>query len=695
MANYLGRVGESEKKLAALNEALALRQKLGDRWGEAIVLGGLGDAHDSMGELQEALNAKQKALSIFREHKGRVEYEFTALADLGHIYEELGEPQKALDYHHQALNLPLLHHNRDLEIPMLSVIAGAYAAAGDKDKALGYYNTALALAHGDQRFEPWTLSKLGGFYLGQGEYDKAFQLFDQILPLFHKGNAPVFEAATLYGMGVIYHRRDKLMRALEALNQALSINPFNNRTRREILREIGAVYEDLGDRPKAFEYYEKSLTESRAAKDLLEEALTLCDSARSKRAIQETAEARRDVEAGLQILESVRARIAGPESRSSYFAAAQRNFEFYIDLLMQMHAEHPDQGLDAAALEASERARARSLLDMLAEAGADIHQGADPQLLKREKLLQQRLRARSEYQFQMLTEPHTREQAAAVASELQALMAQYDETSAQIHSTSPHYAALTQPVPLDLKQIQELVLDSHTLLLEYALGEDRSYLWAVTDSALTTFTLPRRAEIERAARRVQELLTARNTHPKGEDELKTEARIARARAEYPAAARRLSDMVLGPVVSLLGDKRLLIVSDGALQYIPFAVLPVRKPGRGPSQPLVVASEIVTAPSASTVAVLRRDLVGRQPPPKAVAVFADPVFDREDPRVSTRQQISQVGRTTEIQLHNRDLPLDLERSWAEVHSTERGGKIATLALFPEGSRRDRCSRTSEQ
>ena len=132
MANYLGRVGESEKKLAALNEALALRQKLGDRWGEAIVLGGLGDAHDSMGELQEALNAKQKALSIFREHKGRVEYEFTALADLGHIYEELGEPQKALDYHHQALNLPLLHHNRDLEIPMLSVIAGAYQPLGTR-----------------------------------------------------------------------------------------------------------------------------------------------------------------------------------------------------------------------------------------------------------------------------------------------------------------------------------------------------------------------------------------------------------------------------------------------------------------------------------------------------------------------------------------------------------------------------------
>jgi CHAT domain-containing protein len=560
---------------------------------------------------------------------------------------------------------------------MLSVVAGAYAAAGDKDKALEYYNKALALAQGDRGDEIWTLGKLGSFYVGQGEYDKALQLFDQTLPYHHAEHQTVLEAATLYSMGVAYHRQGKLPQALEALNQALSLWPFKNRMRREILREIGAVYQDSGDSPKALEYYEKSLAESRAAKDLQEEALALCDIARPERAMQHTAEARRDVEAGLQILESVRARIAGSESRSSYFAAAQRNYEFYIDLLMQMHAEHPDQGFADLALQISERARARSLLDMLVEAHADIHQGADPKLLERERLLQQRLRARSEYQVQLLTQPHTPEQAAGVASELQALTAEYDETEAQIRATSPRYAALTQPIPLDLKQIQELVLDSHTLLLEYALGEDRSYLWAVTDSALASFTLPRRAEIEQAARRVHELLTVRNTHPKGEDELRTQARIARARIEYPAAAGRLSEMILGPVVSLFGHKRLLIVSDGALQYIPFAVLPVRRRGGSPSQPLVVESEIVTVPSASTMAVLRRDLVGRQPAPKAVAVLADPVFDRQDARVSTRQQISQVGHTGDLPSHDRDLPRDLERSWAEVGSTERGGKIWRL------------------
>lgn len=677
MANYLGRLGESQKALDSLNEALLLRRALGDPWGEAMALDSLSDAYDAMGELQEALNAKQQALSVFRENKERIDYEYTALADIGHIYEELGEPQKALDYYHRGLDLARSHRNEGLEIPMVSVVAGAYAGAGNTGKALEYYNKALALAQGDRGAEIWTLGKLGSFYVGQGEYDKALQLFDQTLPYHHAEHQTVLEAATLYSMGVAYHRQGKLSQALEALNQALSLWPFKNRTRREIIREIGAVYQDSGDSPKALEYYEKSLTESRAAKDLHEEALALCEIARPERTMRHTVEARRDVEAGLQILESVRARIAGSESRSSYFAAAQKNYEFYIDLLMQMHAEHPDQGLDATALQASEHARARSLLDMLAEAHADIHQGADPKLLERERLLQQRLRARSEYQVQLLTQPHTAEQAAGVASELQTLTAQYDETEARIRTTSPRYAALTQPVPLDLKQIQELVLDPHTLLLEYALGEDRSYLWAVTDSALTSFTLPRRAEIERAARRVHELLTVRNTRPKGENELKTEARIARARAKYPAAAGRLSEMVLSPVIPLLGHKRLVIVSDGALQYIPFAVLPVRRRAGGPSQPLVVGSEIVTAPSASTVAVLRRDLAGRQPAPKAVAVLADPVFDRQDPRLSAHVQISQVGQTGELSSSNRGLPMDLERSWAEVGSTERGGKIPRL------------------
>jgi hypothetical protein len=146
--------------------------------------------------------------------------------------------------------------------------------------------------------------------------------------------------------------------------------------------------------------------------------------------------------------------------------------------------------------------------------------------------------------------PHAPEQAEAVASELQSLTAHYEQTEAQIRVSSPHYSALTQPVTLDLKQIQEQVLDADTLLLEYALGEDHSYLWAVTRSGLASFTLPKRTEIEQVARHLYELLTVRNKNRDGRREVDTEKRIARARAEYSTASARLSEMILGPVATI-------------------------------------------------------------------------------------------------------------------------------------------------
>src|SRR4029077_7480689 len=176
--------------------------------------------------------------------------------------------------------------------------------------------------------------------------------------------------------------------------------------------------------------------------------------------------------------------------------------------------------------------------------------------------------------------------------ELEVLTREYESTEAQIRATSPRYAALTQPQPLDIRQIQEQVLDSDTLLLEYALGQDRSYLWAVTPSSFTSFSLPKRADIEIVARRVRELLTVRGTRIKNESQQAREARIAHSKAEFPLAASHLSEMVLGPVASLLGNKRLLLVNDGVLQYIPFVVLPMPGHGRS-STPLMAEHEIVT------------------------------------------------------------------------------------------------------
>jgi CHAT domain-containing protein len=94
----------------------------------------------------------------------------------------------------------------------------------------------------------------------------------------------------------------------------------------------------------------------------------------------------------------------------------------------------------------------------------------------------------------------------------------------------------------------------------------------------------------------------------------------------------LSRILLGPVSSILGSKRLLIVAEGALQYLPFAALRSLQS----DTPLIADHEIVSLPSASVLAILRDEIEQRPVPPKTLAVFADPVFEVGDPRIAERK-----------------------------------------------------------
>ncbi len=340
------------------------------------------------------------------------------------------------------------------------------------------------------------------------------------------------------------------------------------------------------------------------------------------------------MEAALEIIESLRSKGANQQLRASYLSATQEYYDLYIQALMKLDQLHPAEGHAATALQASERARARGLLEMLLEASFDLRRRVDPAMLERERQVRQRINDKAFRRRQLLTAKRN-EQAASLTSEIEVLTAELQGVQAQIRERHPQYAALTQPAPLSLTEIQQQVLDPDTLLLEYSLIDTQSYLWVVSSNALTSFVLPKRAEIEAAARRVYELLTARNQTPEGETNAERRKRIAQADAQFPEAAAQLSQMLLGPAASLLGRKRLLIVADGPLQFIPFGALPDLTVGNQTTssyQPLIVAHEIVSLPSASTLAVLRRELGNRQPAPRTVAVLADPIFKETDERV---------------------------------------------------------------
>ncbi len=121
-------------------------------------------------------------------------------------------------------------------------------------------------------------------------------------------------------------------------------------------------------------------------------------------------------------------------------------------------------------------------------------------MLETERGLLERLNAKDEAWKKLRNNERTKRQAESIANEINDLTTRLQQVEAQIRSSSPRYAALTQPNPLAASEIQQQVLDENTVLLEYALGEKQSWLWAVTRDSISSYELPPRAEISAAAR---------------------------------------------------------------------------------------------------------------------------------------------------------------------------------------------------
>jgi CHAT domain-containing protein/Tfp pilus assembly protein PilF len=542
--------------------------------------------------------------------------------NIGEAYQELGESQKALDYYGEALPLVRASGDRNDEAFILNNIGTVYKDLGERQKALDYLGQALPLYHalGAASDEATALNNMGTVYDVLGEKQKALDCFGKALPLFRAVGNQVGEATTLSNMGALYQSLGEQPKALDFYGQALPLRrAVNDRAGESVtLYNIGRVYSYLGESKTALDHFGQALSLSRAVGDRSNEALQLNWIAHVYRDTGDLTEARTLSDASLRIIESLRTKVTSQDLRAAYFATVRGYYEFNIDVLMRLHKQRPLDGFDGAALKANELARARSLLELLNEAHADIRQGVDPSLLERERRLQQLLDDKAELRVRLLSGPHTDEQAKSIAKEIESLTTGYQEIESKIRQSSPHYAALTQPEPLPLKAMQQ-ELDPSTLLLEYSLGEERSYLWLVSSTQIKSFQLPPRKEIETAARKYYELLT-----------VVTDAR----HKETAEVSLRLSRLLLGPIASQLGQNRLVIVADGALQYLPFAALPDLSSNKAATEvaPLMIQHEIISLPSISVLALLRSELAGRKPASKQLAVLADPVFDSEDKRV---------------------------------------------------------------
>jgi CHAT domain-containing protein/predicted negative regulator of RcsB-dependent stress response len=626
------------KAIEKFESARVLMHSLNNTLGEAALLSITGSAYFLLGQTQQAIEKYEQSLPFFHA-AGDKKGEGATLLQLGQLHMTLGEMQKALDRFGQAL--PLFHaaSERQGEVITLSSIGSLHMFLGKTEEALKYYQQAMELARtaGFPESEAAALAALGPLYNDLGEPEKAQKSLEQALSVYRALGYRRGQALTLVSLGLLRSFDGEPQKALKYDEAALPLFQAEHDRFGEGLALFGICWSHVSSRDyqKGLDYCAQARALQRSIGDRHTEAMTLKQIAIGERDRGNFAASQTAIESAIANVESVRTKVVNPEYRLSYFAGSQDYYEFYVDLLMRLHKQHPNQGYDGRALQATERARARSLLDTLKEANADIRQGVDAELLQRERKTQSRLNAKAQAQMELLLRSHSESQATAIAEEVQTLIKNLQQVETEIRQTSPHYAALMQPRPLTLKEIQTQVLDQDTLLLEYSLGEARSYLWVVTSSSITSHELANRDEIETAAGHFYNLLNVRNKDIKGETTQQRAARVAKADLEIPVAAASLSRLVLAPAARQLGKKRLMIVADGALHFVPFAALPVLSSGAASipkPRPLIADHEIVNLPSASTLAVIREEVAGRTPAPKSVVALADPVFMKDDPRV---------------------------------------------------------------
>ncbi|MEM9539068.1 MAG: tetratricopeptide repeat protein [Cyanobacteria bacterium P01_E01_bin.42] len=609
-------LGETQQALDYYERALSLFQTAGDPGGEARVLNNMGRLYNSLGEKEKALDDYQRAL-LLQQEVGDRGGEATTLNNMGRLYNSLGEKEKALDYYQRALPLFEATGGRGGEATTLNNMGRVYDDLGEMQQALNYYQQAFLLfqAVGDPAGKARTLNNIGFIYSSLGEKEKALDYYQRALPFSLK--YPAREAPILKNIGFIYSSLGEKEKALDYYQRALSLfqavgDPAGEaRTR----NHMGRVYSALGEKEKALDYYQHALPLLQAVGDREGEAQILRNIAFLQRSQGNLETALTEIEKSIAILENLRTKAPTTELRQTYFASVHNYYQFYLDLLMELHRQNPDRGYDARAFQASESSRARTLTEILTEAQFDLKADLPPTLLAEEKRLNQALSTAEQQRVELLQKSYSNDELAAITNAIEQILQDLQDLEARIRRENPAYANLKYPKPLTLQQIQTQILDADTLLLEYALGEERSYLFAVSKDSFTAYELPSRQEIETATERYITALQAEDRNPLAE-------------------GTELVKMLLDPVADKLKNQRLAIVADGKLNRLPFGALPWGASGAGASiAPLLANHEIINLSSASSLEAQRSQWAKRTPAPKAIAVLADPVFSPRDPRLS--------------------------------------------------------------
>lgn len=670
-------LGQAAEARQYFEMALQQRRQLDDTAAVVRTLNNVCLTYHAEGLLPKAGACYEEALALLEEAPHRQpQSEGLLRLNLGNVYQASAEPDSAKQNFVRALDLLRSAEDESGEARALNHLAVLARRVGDFDDALRYYFDALAIERrlGTVGNQARVLSNIGFAYFSLGDLDRAKGFFLQALPARRQAQDRRGEAVTLGHLGIVLRQLGDTPSALEHHHQALlayqqlgdqrgeatayfnlaetqvaaaqetaALASFAEASR--LLEQVGArdteaqvhlrraqLLLDRDDLEAALRDIARGLELSLALHFTVGEISAHVLAAQVFRLLRDPHAAAREADLAIERIESLRTRVASPDLRATFLASVRRAYELRIDLEMDLHAMDPEGGHALRALELSERSHARSLLDLVRD---DSDWNIAPQVAEGGRLedrylaVQRRLDAKADRQLQLLRGSHEAEEARQLEIEISAALSELESLATQIHQSDVVSLAVQRPKVLGSDGMRQL-LDDDTTLLELYLGERRSFVWRIDRRCIRAFELPPRSQLESQVRTVY----ASFSQP-----------TSGARRENLAAVHELSQVLLAPLTEgpcpgapTARARRLVIVPDGALGLLPFAALqlPPLEPSQDDptwkaDQPLIETFEVSYLPSASVLVALRRTASQRRIPARQVAVLADPVFDRQDPR----------------------------------------------------------------
>lgn len=626
-------LGEYQPAIAAGQEALRLYRQTGDVYWQGVVLGNLASVYSELGQNADALAAAQQALEDAEKQQdlAGVVYCLSQLADL---YQQQGDLESASRTFHQGLAwVSTIGYAPLVEAEIEKDLGGFYAQTASwqlADQALG---RVLELEKGQD--DPVSLEAHG--------------LLATIMQQRGRLNAAITEVSTAIAMaqrlGLKQDEADLLLKRISfelalhriaqaqadarkasALASQLTSIPLHIDT----AVALGKIQLQTAASTDATVSYREALQLAQKIGEREQQSVALAGLAGALQQEGRLHDAANSIEAALKIVEVSRGSLTERNLQVGYFSLHRQWYEMAVDICMQLDREDPGKGYSMQAFAYTERARAQSLLDTMQSSGYSAAIPASESL--REKF------AHNEHDVAKAQDDLSHQDDDTVAGRLQQLHEEQEELENEMIAADPRVDALLKGRKVDVSQAQRQLLDEHTVLLSYWIGERHSYRWLLTRDNISSITLPPRAVFERTIRPLERMLQNRRPVPTvGEDIAAYEQRQTNFEARLQAALDRTGSILLAHLPE--DTRNIVLVGDGYLTQLPFAALRVRE-GRRFIYALRKYSFFIEP--STLVAISLRQHTAPLMDPLHITVFADPVFSSSDSRLHAVQRNNTVS-----------------------------------------------------